>query len=173
MAAADGSRRSVERITVVSTPATTVAREAVEATAEADLAPTIRPTPAPEEDVQPSQTASASVTTIDCSSMARLTGAVLLTSIRPTPTQKASDAMLENFVKPTDKATDKRMMRGMEVYSFRGCLWARSLIGHGHQESLTRLCTVTCPARNADGAIVRRAALDDLTWTEVEQGVHL
>ncbi|PFH63214.1 hypothetical protein XA68_16653 [Ophiocordyceps unilateralis] len=156
--------RSVEKITVSSTQASSA--EAASATPESaavvtdtavtSSSPSVTTHPTASRTGFESAASTQAVTTIDCASMSLLSGASLVTSFRQQPSKRNAPPV------PTPTAGDPRLQE-LAVYSFRGCLWAQSFhrAGDRRRDGMNRLCTVTCPADKADALSARGTMPDD------------
>ncbi|PHH70537.1 hypothetical protein CDD80_5942 [Ophiocordyceps camponoti-rufipedis] len=140
--------RSVEKITVISTPpsGSATAESAAAVTSESlSESPSDPPSEPPSSTLatvaRPSSDTPAS-TTIDCSSMSLLSSASLLTSFRQQPTRRNAPPV----PKPT---AGEPQMRDMAVYSFKGCLWSHVFYHAG--DGTSQRCIVSCPGGKADG----------------------
>ncbi|KJZ76361.1 hypothetical protein HIM_04090 [Hirsutella minnesotensis 3608] len=152
--------RSVERITIASSPATSVAADAAEATAEvtssaAEVTPSpdvqaeaeqpkptsSRPTSArlttPHSTAPPTALPTAPTTaTVDCASIVGLSDAILVTSIEPTMTTRDRQAKVTGIPMP--------QVQDMAIFSFHGCLLTQISYGLEHKGAVLRSCTVAC-----------------------------
>ncbi|RDA92064.1 hypothetical protein CP533_0981, partial [Ophiocordyceps camponoti-saundersi (nom. inval.)] len=148
--------RSVEKITVISTQASSASPDAAaakSASATSDSSslmtsdsPPLSSTPtAGSKTGSKTQTDSASATatasqaitsTIDCSSMSLISGASLVTIFRQQKSKRNGPPV------PMPTAGESRMQE-KAVYSFRGCLWSEAhyRLGDRRRDGMSRLCT--------------------------------
>ncbi|RDA82830.1 hypothetical protein CP532_6095, partial [Ophiocordyceps camponoti-leonardi (nom. inval.)] len=163
--------RSVEKITVISTQASSASPDAAaakSATATSDSSslitsdsPSLPSTPtagskAATDSASAAATSTQAVTsTIDCSSMSLLSGASLVTTFRQQESKRNGPPV------PMPTAGDTRMQDKV-VYSFRGCLWSEAhyRLGDRRRDGMSRLCTVMCPSSKA-GDLSARGAMPD------------
>ncbi|RCI15330.1 hypothetical protein L249_6521 [Ophiocordyceps polyrhachis-furcata BCC 54312] len=150
--------RSVEKITVISTQASSASPDAAaakSATATSDSPPlssaqtTGSKAPTDSASAAAAATSTQAVTsTIDCSSMSLLSGASLVTTFRQQESKRNGPPV------PMPTAGESRMQDKV-VYSFRGCLWSEALyrLGDRRRDGMSRLCTVMCPSSKAGEAM--------------------
>ncbi|UNI13894.1 hypothetical protein JDV02_000590 [Purpureocillium takamizusanense] len=141
--------QSVARFTMSSDP-TTLPESAMplSTTAAATAAPTTFSTVTTTRSVAAPNPTLPPLTTVDCASLARLSGATPVTSIQQTPTARDRKIQVTEAAQPSDDGSE---MTGVSIYEYGGCLWAKASYKFGVGDSLAYRCTVACPPEKRDG----------------------